>query len=97
MRAILRALTASDSERLFEMYRQFEPKGEFQGLPPRTSSQIKKWLKELREHGFYQFVIEAVSYTHLTLADDMQCVDLGGRRALRKMSARPPPLSSHLG
>jgi RimJ/RimL family protein N-acetyltransferase len=40
------------------LYRQFEPKGEFQGLPPRTSPQIKKWLSQLCECGFYQFVIE---------------------------------------
>jgi N-acetylglutamate synthase-like GNAT family acetyltransferase len=40
------------------MYRQFEPKGEFQGLPPRTASQIKKWLAQLCECGFNQFVIE---------------------------------------
>jgi RimJ/RimL family protein N-acetyltransferase len=40
------------------MYCQFEPKGEFQGLPPRTPSQIGEWLGQLREHGFYQFVVE---------------------------------------
>ena len=44
MRAILRAYNESDAERLFEMYCQFEPEGEFQGLPPRTVPQIKKWL-----------------------------------------------------
>jgi len=57
MQAILRACNESDTERLFDMYRQFEPKGEFQGLPPRTTSQIRKWLGRLREQGFYQFVI----------------------------------------
>ena len=58
MRAILRAFEESDAEQLFEMYRQFEPKGEFQGLPPRTAPQIKRWLTQLRECGFTQFVIE---------------------------------------
>ena len=58
MRAILRAYNESDAERLFEMYCQFEPEGEFQGLPPRTVPQIKKWLALIRERGFHQFVIE---------------------------------------
>jgi RimJ/RimL family protein N-acetyltransferase len=58
MRANLRAFHESDAERLFDMYRHFEPKGEFQGLPPRTALQIKKWLTQLCERGFYQFVIE---------------------------------------
>ena len=58
MHATLRAFVESDSEKLFEMYCQFEPKGEFQGLPPRFVSQIKRWLAQIRERGFYQFVIE---------------------------------------
>ena len=40
------------------MYVAFEPKGEYQGLPPRTESQIRKWLAQLRERGFEQFVAE---------------------------------------
>ena len=58
MQANLRAFHKSDAERLFDMYRHFEPKGEFQGLPPRTALQIKKWLTQLCERGFHQFVIE---------------------------------------
>src|ERR1039457_1037140 len=58
MQANLRAFHESDAERLFGMYRHFEPKGEFQGLPPRTALQIKKWLTQLCERGFYQFVVE---------------------------------------
>lgn len=58
MHTVLRAFGDSDSEKLFEMYCQFEPKGEFQGLPPRTEPQIRKWLSQLREQGFHQFVIE---------------------------------------
>jgi RimJ/RimL family protein N-acetyltransferase len=56
--AVLRAFDESDSEKLGEMYCQFEPKGEFQGLPPRTASQIREWLSQLCEHGFHQFVVE---------------------------------------
>lgn len=58
MRALLRTFSESDSESLFEMYCQFEPKGEFQGLPPHTAPQIKKWLNQLRELGFSQFIVE---------------------------------------
>ena len=58
MHALLRAFDESDLGRLFEMYCAFEPKGEFQGLPPRQTSQIKKWLGQLREQGFYQFVVD---------------------------------------
>jgi RimJ/RimL family protein N-acetyltransferase len=58
MQALLRILEPSDSKRLFEMYSQFEPKGEFQGLPPQTTPQIKKWLAQLTELGFFQFVVE---------------------------------------
>jgi RimJ/RimL family protein N-acetyltransferase len=47
-----------DYEHLVVMYEEFEPKGEFQGLPPRSTSQIKKWLTLLRERGFSQFVVE---------------------------------------
>jgi RimJ/RimL family protein N-acetyltransferase len=58
MHALLRPFNESDAEKLFEMYCRFEPKGEFQGLPPRTAPQINKWLSQLREQGFHQFVIE---------------------------------------
>jgi RimJ/RimL family protein N-acetyltransferase len=47
-----------DYKHLITMYEEFEPKGEFQGLPPRSTSQIKKWLNQLRELGFFQFVVE---------------------------------------
>jgi RimJ/RimL family protein N-acetyltransferase len=57
IRALLRTFEEPDSESLFEMYCQFEPKGEFQGLPPQTAPQIKKWLTQLCERGFYQSVI----------------------------------------
>jgi len=59
IQAELRAFDESDSEKLFEMYCQFEPKTEFQGLPPGTPSQIREWLGQLRERGFHQFVVEA--------------------------------------
>lgn len=47
-----------DFGHLVAMYEEFEPKGEFQGLPPRSTSQIKKWLTQLRGLGFFQFVVE---------------------------------------
>jgi len=58
IRALLRPFNESDAEKLFDMYCQFEPKGEFQGLPPRTAPQIQKWLNQLCERGFHQFVVE---------------------------------------
>jgi len=47
-----------DCKHLVGMYEEFEPKAEFQGLPPRSTSQIKKWLTQLGELGFFQFVVE---------------------------------------
>ena len=58
MHAVLRAFDESDSEKLLQMYRHFEPKGEFQGLPPRTVSQTREWLRQISERGFHQFVVE---------------------------------------
>lgn len=59
---LLRKMADQDYERLVRMYEEFEPKGEFQGLPPRSTSQIKKWLTQLRELGFFQFVAEVDSH-----------------------------------
>jgi RimJ/RimL family protein N-acetyltransferase len=56
--ALLRKTADLDYEHLVAMYEEFEPKGEFQGLPPRSTSQIKKWLTQLGELGFSQFVVE---------------------------------------
>ena len=57
--AVLRAFDEADSKKLFEMYCQFEPKSEFQGLPPRSASLTTEWLKQLCERRFHQFVVEA--------------------------------------
>jgi RimJ/RimL family protein N-acetyltransferase len=56
--ALLRKMADQDYEHLVAMYEEFEPKGEFQGLPPRSTSQIRKWLTQLSELGFFQFVVE---------------------------------------
>jgi RimJ/RimL family protein N-acetyltransferase len=56
--ALLRKMADQDYKHLVTMYEEFEPKGEFQGLPPRSTSQIKKWLTQLGELGFFQFVVE---------------------------------------
>lgn len=62
MHALLRSGSNSDSdsdfEKLCEMYSSFEPKGEFQGLPPQELPQIRKWLAQMREQGFHQFVVD---------------------------------------
>jgi RimJ/RimL family protein N-acetyltransferase len=49
-------MVSDDCRRLVAMYVEFEPKGEYQGLPPRTESQIRRWLTQLREQRFDQFV-----------------------------------------
>jgi RimJ/RimL family protein N-acetyltransferase len=58
VQAALRKMENEDHELLVTMYEEFEPKGEFQGLPPCTPPQIRKWLTQLCERSFYQFVIE---------------------------------------
>jgi len=56
------------------MYAAFEPKGEFQGLPPRTPEMITRWLSTLTEMGDEQFVIEVgkriVGHSMLCLGQD---------------------------
>jgi RimJ/RimL family protein N-acetyltransferase len=58
MEARLRRFAPGDFGRLVEMYAGFEPKGEFQGLPPRSVPEIELWLRRLCEKQFEQFVIE---------------------------------------
>lgn len=58
MDATLRKLKPGDFDRLVAMYATFEPKGEFQGLPPVTLPRIKSWLRQLCEAGDEQFVID---------------------------------------
>lgn len=57
VQAALRKMVSDDYKRLVAMYVEFEPKGEYQGLPPRTESQIRRWLTQIRERGFDQFVV----------------------------------------
>lgn len=41
------------------MYHHFEPKGAFQGLPPKSLGLALEWLRELEQDGCEQFVIES--------------------------------------
>lgn len=61
MRVTLREMQAGDLERLVAMYETFEPKGEFQGLPPQTTAQIREWLQRLSEPGDRHFIAESGS------------------------------------
>lgn len=56
--ATLRAFEERDTAKLVAMYEQFEPKGEFQGLPPLDTPGIRKWVRQLCEMKFEQFVVE---------------------------------------
>ncbi len=58
MEALFRKMADQDYEHLVAMYEEFDPKGEFQGLPPRSTSQIRKWLAQLSQLGFFQFVVD---------------------------------------
>lgn len=56
---IIRLATPDDVPRLLQMYLDFEPKVEFQGLPPPTEEKIEQWLTSLTGGGNVNFVIEA--------------------------------------
>jgi hypothetical protein len=43
----VREYAGEDSKALVEMYRDFEPKREAQGLPPPDLSRIERWLQEI--------------------------------------------------
>ena len=54
----LRQMAPADLPRLVRMYETFEPKGEFQGLPPHTPEQITEWLGKLQQPVDYHFIAE---------------------------------------
>ncbi|HUK81671.1 MAG TPA: GNAT family N-acetyltransferase [Verrucomicrobiae bacterium] len=58
MKALLRHVQNADLDRLLALYARFEPKGEFQGLPPLTPRQTAEWLRHVRDIGSAEFVIE---------------------------------------
>jgi len=74
IKATLRTLLPTDCASAQAMYEAFEPKGEFQGLPPRDHETITVWLRALREAGDAEFVIEVrgqiVGHSMLCLAND---------------------------
>ena len=50
----------------------------------RTEQATPRRLERAREEGQVPRSREPVSYTHLTLPTDLHCVDLGGRRIIKK-------------
>ncbi len=58
MRVTLREIKPGEFEWLVTMYAAFEPKGEFQGLPPQTPALIRDWLSRLQEPADRHFVAE---------------------------------------
>jgi RimJ/RimL family protein N-acetyltransferase len=73
-KATLRKMKPADHEGVVAMYGAFEPKGEFQGLPPRNRELTMRWLQRLRESGSIEFVIEVnrriVGHSMLCLEED---------------------------
>lgn len=57
MDVALYKLPPEDWQRLWVMYLAFEPKGQFQGLPPVTPVHLGEWLRELQRKGADQFVL----------------------------------------
>ena len=58
IKATIRKLEPADGDNVLSMYEEFEPKAEFQGLPPRTRENTAHWLQALRLAGDGEFVIE---------------------------------------
>ena len=50
-------LQPEDVPRLWVMYLNFEPKGQFQGLPPARAARILEWLTKLQKEDAEQFVL----------------------------------------
>ena len=50
-------LQAEDWRRVWVMYLSFEPKSQFQGLPPTAPEQILLWLQSLQRSGAAQFAL----------------------------------------
>lgn len=53
----LHKLPAEEWRRVWLMYLDFEPKGQFQGLPPTTPEGVRAWLQALADQHAEQFVI----------------------------------------
>jgi RimJ/RimL family protein N-acetyltransferase len=50
-------LPPDDWQRVWVMYLSFEPKGQFQGLPPSSPEQLCLWLRSLQRQDVDQFVL----------------------------------------
>ena len=57
MEVALYKLPPDDWQRVWVMYLSFEPKAQFQGLPPSRPEQLCEWLHELRRQGADQFAL----------------------------------------
>ena len=55
--AALYKLQPEDWPRVWVMYLSFEPKAQFQGLPPATPEQLCVWLQQLGREGADQFAL----------------------------------------
>ncbi|MCG3146941.1 MAG: hypothetical protein PCFJNLEI_00376 [Verrucomicrobiae bacterium] len=58
MDVFLRRMQPDDINQTWLMYLSFEPKGEFQGLPPVTPELTREWLRKLVLDNATQFVLE---------------------------------------
>jgi RimJ/RimL family protein N-acetyltransferase len=57
MEVALYKLPPDDWQRVWVMYLSFEPKAQFQGLPPAQPDQLREWLHELQRTAADQFVV----------------------------------------
>lgn len=57
-KALIRIASSRDLTGLLAMYRTFEPKEEFQGLPPAQPERVRAWLREHFTERDYHLVVE---------------------------------------
>jgi CBS domain-containing protein/RimJ/RimL family protein N-acetyltransferase len=58
---LFRKVTKKDYETILKMYRDFEPKESYQGLPPAEDERLQAWVKSMLENGFN---IVGISFDH---------------------------------
>jgi CBS domain-containing protein len=49
---LIREATLDDHDVILKMYRDFEPKESYQGLPPANPARLADWVKSMMENGF---------------------------------------------
>jgi len=70
----LRRATADDSELLAEMYRNFEPRGAAQGLPPRHDPE--RWLAGLSLYPNFLAIVDGRLAGHSVLCTDADAAEI---------------------